>query len=281
MIARPVVERVIARPETRRWRLAEADVVDTLERSAAQRFRGTDPSADEVAAYVDALHLEDLWLAVACAAGLAEAWDHFVLQFRPVLYRTAAAVAGPESARDLADSLYADLYGLGDRDGNRRSLFRYYHGRSSLAGWLRAVLAQRAVDHAREQRRTTALDDLVPSKEPASPPACVDPERDRYLAAFQQVLLAVLASLDPRDRLRLSLYYTQSLTLAETGRLLGEHESTVSRKLERTRRQVRRAVEQGLRDVHALAAPEIALCFEYALGDWAVDFSRALHEPSP
>ena len=44
------------------------------------------------------------------------------------------------TGRELADSLYADLFGLDTRDGERRSLFRYYHGRAKLTTWLRSVL---------------------------------------------------------------------------------------------------------------------------------------------
>ena len=43
--------------------------------------------------------------------------------------------------------------GFAERDGERQSLFRYFHGRSSLATWLRAVLAQRVVDAVRVERR--------------------------------------------------------------------------------------------------------------------------------
>ncbi len=40
-------------------------------------------------------------------------------------------------AREMADSLYADLYGLRESsDGSRRSLFDYFHGRSKLSTWL-------------------------------------------------------------------------------------------------------------------------------------------------
>ena len=50
----------------------------------------------------------------------------------------------------------------------------------------------------------------------------------------------------PRDRLRLSAYYAQELTLAQTGRLTGEHEATVSRQLAKTRAALRSAVETRL-----------------------------------
>ena len=76
---------------------------------------------------------------------------------RPLLYRAADALDPGGGARDLADSLYADLFGIGDHAGERQSLFRYFHGRSSLTTWLRAVLAQRHVDRLRTHRRLDAL----------------------------------------------------------------------------------------------------------------------------
>ena len=78
------------------------------------------------------------------------------LEYRPLLYRAADALDPHGGARDLADALYADLYGLPDAQGERQSLFRYYQGRSSLATWLRAVLSQRYVDRLREPETARA-----------------------------------------------------------------------------------------------------------------------------
>ena len=72
-----------------------------------------------------------------------------MLEYRPVLYRAADALDRSGGAREVADSLYAELYGIKDAPGERRSLFHYFQGRSSLATWLRAVLAQRYVDRLR------------------------------------------------------------------------------------------------------------------------------------
>ena len=52
-----------------------------------------------------------------------------------------SSASAPE-AEELADSLFAELYGLSAE--KRGSLLRYFHGRSSLKTWLRAVLAQTA-----------------------------------------------------------------------------------------------------------------------------------------
>jgi hypothetical protein len=45
----------------------------------------------------------------------------------------------------------------------------------------------------------------------------------------------------------MAYHYVHELTLAEIGRLFGEHEATVSRKLEKARKRLRAAIEEGLR----------------------------------
>jgi RNA polymerase sigma-70 factor, ECF subfamily len=273
-----LADRLFRRSGADRWSVPRSDFAAALERSVRYRFKGAAPARAETGAYIEALHHEDLALACACARGDERAWDHFVSTFRPVLYRTAAALAGPDAGRELADSIYAELYGLEERSGRRRSLFEYFHGRSTLAGWLRSVLAQRNIDRAREQRRSDPLPDeevLAPDASPNLP----DPDRPRYVALLRGALLAAVAALDPRDRLRLSLYYVQDLTLAQVGRVLGEHEATVSRKLDRLRRQLRTSTEQSLRDIHRLRQAEIDRCFELAVEDWAFDLEHTLAEP--
>jgi len=281
MISPDHVSRLHGRSGAGRWSLPEQAFAEALERSGASRFKDTTPSRDAVAGYLETLHLDDLALACACARGDERAWEHFVTTFRPVLYRVADALAPGGSGRELADALYADLFGLEERDGRRRSLFDYFHGRSTLAAWLRAVLAQRVVDRARETRRSVPLPEEEPLTAPRPPgnDGSPDPDRPRLLARLGSALGGALAALPGRERLRLALYYTQGLTLAETGRALGESEATVSRKLDRTRRELRRAVEQRLREEARLTAAEIASCFEYAVGDWPFDLREALPVP--
>ena len=145
------------------WNLTREQFQAALERSAAKRFPDRAPDAKKIEAHLDALHATDLALACACSLGSPAAWDFFVAQFRPELYRAARAIAGyaagqDANARELADSLYADLYGLRESEGRRKSLFDYFHGRSKLGTWLRAVLAQRHVDEIRRTRRTEPLE---------------------------------------------------------------------------------------------------------------------------
>jgi RNA polymerase sigma factor (sigma-70 family) len=231
---------------------------------------------------VSTSYAADLELARQCAAGDDRAWERFVLEYRPLLYRAADALDPSGGARDLADSLYADLYGMAGSGGERQSLFRYFQGRSSLATWLRAVLSQRYVDRVRAGKRLQPLpdEDSPPRRDEGARPDPPDPDRSRHVALLHEALARAIEELAARDRLRLCCYYAQELKLAETGRILKEHEATVSRQLARTRRVLREDVERRLRDDHRLSEAQIAECFESASDDpGALDLRNLLVEP--
>lgn len=258
-------QRVLAglfrRASADRWNVSPEAFRSALERSLPD---GVDDAAD-AQRRLEALHLEDLALACGCAAGDEAAWEHFVLTFRPILYRAAAAIDPSGGARDLADSLYAELFGLPAAGADRKSLFRYFHGRSSLATWLRAVLAQRHVDRIRADRRWEPLPEADATPAPSG--GVPDPDHRRFGAMVAASLQAAVEALLPRDRLRLAWYYAHDMTLAEIGRALREHEATVSRNLSKARRQIREHVEHQLEREHGLGPREIAECLASAAGD--------------
>jgi hypothetical protein len=94
---------------------------------------------------------------------------------------------------------------------------------------------------------------------------------------MQQALGCTFARLSSRDRLRLGCYFVQQLTLAETGRVLKEHEATASRQLARTKRAIREDVERQLREEAGLNDAQMAQCFESAAEDpGPLDLQRML-----
>jgi RNA polymerase sigma factor (sigma-70 family) len=281
-----------------RWHLA---------RSAVSRFRSGTPTWEEVQEYLATLHLEDFALACGCADGAEAAWNFFVREYRGYLRKCAGVMlrhsAESPEARELADSLFAELYGVADGRRGAGSLFRYFHGRSSLKTWLRAVLAQRHVDGIRAAQRFDSLDEEdggaqlsapdgagggkvlkhfdVRERGPLATPA--DPHRAEYVALFCEALRRALETLDTEDRRRICLYYAEGQTLAEVGRRCGEHESSASRNLERIRKDLKTRVEEDLRgglrsDGKAdgaaqggLSEAQISLCVQYATEDAPID----------
>jgi RNA polymerase sigma-70 factor (ECF subfamily) len=192
-----------------------------------------------------ALRLQELVLARACAAGNEAAWESFLLRYREKLYSAAHHIAREDSAaRELADSLYADLFGTAVREGKRVCKLDFYTGRGSLEGWLRTVLAQEYINRYRTQKRLVSLEEQEEAGEqyaaPVSEPqAAVDPR-------LQTAVADVLAALADEERFLLASYYLDHRTLAEVGQVLGIHASNVSRRLERLAAALRANIRKSL-----------------------------------
>src|ERR1700692_4644362 len=179
-----------------RWGLSEEAFAESLRRSAGKRFGGASPDPSEVEAYLKSLHHEDLALACACSEGIEKAWEFFIAHFRQDLRNAASAMlrgsgrADDARAEELADSLHAELYGVrSGADGRRKSLFEYFHGRSKLSTWLRAVLAQRQVDMFRTSSKTVSLEEEMEGAAPLEfagraqsvrTDSDTDPHREKY-----------------------------------------------------------------------------------------------------
>ena len=223
---------------------------EILERVAAAQNFGLTPGAiasrQQQASFFRCLRLADLVLARACASGHQGAWEHFLAVYRQPLTRAAIAITGSETlGRDLADQLYAELYGLTARDGVRRSPLDSYRGKGSLMGWLRTTLAQRHVDHHRRTRRELPLDDPADGYEPQA--AVVEPENSpAELLHLGKAIEEALRQLAAEERFLLAAYFLDGRTLLEIAPLLRVHEATVSRKLRRLTGDLRKQVVRNL-----------------------------------
>ena len=275
-VSPPIERELYARSGASAWDVSIETFSVRLNVCVTKRFQGAAASERDVDAFVRSLHLEDLALACACAAGHERAWEHFVRELRPSLYAAARRMTTPDRARELADSLFAELFGLETRGGQRRSLLDYYHGRARLSTWLRTVMAQRQVDAIRTSARLVPLDDADHVAGEAEAQPFPNPRRKESVELAQRALDSAVAALEPRDRLRLRLYYAEGLKLAQIGRLLNEHEATASRKLERVRREIRERIERTLQHECGLRPDAVAECLEEAAGAPEMDLSRVL-----
>jgi len=280
-VSEAAIDALFARADAARWDLAR-DAFAAAVRRAVSAIAGASADTARVETIAASLHAADLALALACAAGHGAAWDHFVITFRPELYRAARAMTDDATGRELADSLYADLFGLDTRDGERRSLFRYYHGRARLSTWLRSVLAQRHVDVVRARKRTTSLDDDPdqPAAERLVAASAVDPAT---ASSMRLAALAVTAALDLLtwdDRRRLAYYYVYGMKLLAIGRAFDESEATASRKLERARQTLRAGIEAELA-ARGLSSREVDDWAAVARQAWDAALADALGVPPP
>ena len=235
--------------------------------SAVQKYLLRDDenlSTSVIDDFIDKLQADDLCLIVACEEGNEKAWGDLVERFSTTVRSAARSASGnEEGADDLAQSIWAELHGLRRRDdGQPAGKLAYYSGRGSLAGWLRAVVAQLAIDQHRKQSR------LVQTEEDADfdrimqlgqdhgdwsgREAALNPEVEtsQKIAGdeMQAALSRAIKKLSAEDRLLVKLYYFDGLRLREAGSVLGVHEATASRRLTRIHSDLRQNVQSILID---------------------------------
>jgi RNA polymerase sigma-70 factor (ECF subfamily) len=239
-----------------------------------------DASASEQLQLVASLRVEELALARACSAGDEAAWKVFLARFRQSLFATARKITRDEAAgRELADGLYAELYGMPNREGSRISKLDYYMGRGSLEGWLRTVLAQQHTNRCRSQARNVSLDEQIEAgfSFAARLPIAAPVEDDRVAAAIAQTL----ADVSSEERFLLASYYLDQRTLASIGRQMRVHESTVSRKLDRITDALRKRLRKRLQasGIHPRRCDE--LLQEIDVRDLNINVTENLRQERP
>ncbi|MFL6300761.1 MAG: RNA polymerase sigma factor [Terriglobales bacterium] len=235
--------------------------------AAAAKCLPASATEKEVTSFLSGLRIEELVLARACSAGNEQAWEVFLTRFREPLYNAGRSIARDDATgRELADSLYADLYGMKSAERKRRSKLDYYMGRGSLEGWLRTVLAQEFVNRYRSHKRFVSLEEEEEAGKQfvaAASPTVASTGDAKLTGATDEALRALRSE----EKFVLASYFLDDRTLAEIARMLNVHESTISRKLERavkalrseifnallqkgmSRRQAEEALEADVRDV--------------------------------
>jgi RNA polymerase sigma-70 factor (ECF subfamily) len=233
----------------------------------------------EARTFLLTLRVDELALARACAAGHDSAWEVFMIRYREKLYQAALRVAREDSsARDLADTLYAELYGTGSRGGERVSKLASFTGRGSLEGWLRTVLAQEFVNRYRKTKRLVSLDE---EGEEGAQFAAAEPEPVlRVDSRLESATDTALAALSGEERMVLAAYYLDGRTLAEIARMLGVHESTISRKVDKLAKSLRKKILAAMM-LQGMTRRQAEEALEVDVRDLQFDIRRSLAQETP
>jgi RNA polymerase sigma factor (sigma-70 family) len=270
---RRVIKELYQSSQAARWAVSLEDFARGLRRAIQKSAHLSPAATGELLASIRA---EDFALALGCMNGNSAAWDHFSAAYRPTLYESACAIVRDEAkGRELADSLFAELYGLDASAPERRSRLAYFHGRSSLKTWLRAVLYQKFVDDYRRESRFEPLPE-APNDLPAVSQSASEADDRRYAACLGGAVEAVLSSLPPEEKLLLGYYYAQGMTLKQIAALSGESEATLSRRLDGLRKKLRKRIEGHLRRVEKLSNFEVDRCLDFASRGALVDLEKVL-----
>ncbi|MEP7147747.1 MAG: sigma-70 family RNA polymerase sigma factor [Acidobacteriota bacterium] len=264
---------LIARAEDSRGLSAE-DVRPRIHSALGKYFSDVDADRNAIKQFIDEIRSDDLCLIIACEKGDEKAWEYLVSNFDATVKSAARKISSNnEDAEDLASSIWAELYGLRqDTEGNKKSKLAYYSGRGSLAGWLRAVVSQLAIDEYRKQSRYVQIEenrDFENLAEDASNHTGNDlvvhhadnPEelltKESSSRDVSLALKHAVETLDAEDKLVMKLYYFDDLKLKEIATMFGYHEATASRKLVRIQTEIRKSVEKKLRSEHGWSETEV------------------------
>jgi len=140
------------------------------------------------------------------------------------------------------------------------------------------VLAQEYVNRYRRTKRLVSLDEEseegVQFRAPDLTPI---PPADTRLAQATDEALGLLSS---EDRMVLSAYYLEGRTLADIARMLGVHESTISRKLDKLAKSLRKQIVAALTR-RGMSRRQAEEALDVDVRDLQVDIRRSLTQESP
>lgn len=206
----------------------EARLEEPLARLFAQGF-----------SVAECLHPSDLFLALACSAGDAEAVRLFEQAFVPNMMRSASHLLSQHlRADEVRQALRVKLL---VRDGDNEGKLAQYTGRGPLAAWLRIVAVRTVLSMRRATGATAAReeeDELLGgiAAEGADPE--LEHLRATYKDAFRTAFHEALMALDVAERNLLRLHHVEGLNVDELAPIFQIHRATAARRLVKAREEI-------------------------------------------
>jgi RNA polymerase sigma-70 factor, ECF subfamily len=233
----------------------------------AHAARWIRPDREPLAALAE-LQLDQLYLAFAAARGeaaaIAEIEAHHLERARAAL-RSFDAATADEALQRMREALFVAR-------GDRAPRIGDYAGRGDLAGWIRTTALREAfhlVAPTRSVANEAALDGYaLPAADPA-----IELMKRQYGASFKQALAGALARLPEATRTTLRRYYVEGLGLEQIAALEGVVASTISRRLDKARRELHDETRRALADSLRVSDSEVDSILE--LLDSRLELSRS------
>ena len=157
-----------------------------------------------------------------------------------------------EKAREIVDSLPADLIAGVPRDGKNFPLLKMYQGRAPLRSWLTVV----ALSRLKSWWRSPQYRSLIRTREEGDDRDFIDtlaaadldsPGNSEVVAILADALSEALNSLSPRAAVCLRLVHIHDVEQQRLAVMLNCHAATISRELAQTEEGIRKRVMWDLR----------------------------------
>jgi RNA polymerase sigma-70 factor, ECF subfamily len=244
-----------------------ADPAEFVANLQARLAAAPDPERE-----LQALHIEDLYLAWALSRGDKAAFARFERDFVALLATQIKGVAA--EAGELEQQVRTRLFVPATGEAAR---ITQYSGKGPLGGWLRMIATRCLLDLRRARHGEHAARELD------SPSVPTDPELDylklRYAADFKIALEAALAQLDARQVTLLKLSFIEQLSASAIGLMYSVSSRTVQRWLVDLRDTVRVSTRQALQARIAISPSELESLLGLVDSQLSLSLHRVLGEP--
>jgi RNA polymerase sigma-70 factor, ECF subfamily len=193
------------------------------------------------------LHVQDLYLACACALGDRRALAELEQTYLRSLDGPLRAIgASPDMVEDVTQTLFGYLITPGAGGAPR---IAEYSGHGALRSWLRLIAVRDAGHRIRRSRRDephgddALLDALATDSDPE-----LAHLKDRYAAELKAAFSEAMGALSARDRVLLRMQLLDHLTIDQIARLHGVHRVTAARWFAAIRQSLLTVIRQIMRE---------------------------------
>jgi RNA polymerase sigma-70 factor (ECF subfamily) len=225
---------------------------------------------EDVGRWWDHLRPADLYLACACARGVAAAIERFERIYGDEIARTARRFERPGlPADDLVQLLRAKLFAASpgeaadsEREAKIAPKIASYTGQGFLQNWVRVTTTRTFIDCCR--RPSEAAMEVPIANELAARLAepGADPELEllkrEHAAHFKAAFAEAVGALDSSDRLVLKQHLVERLSIDQIGALYHLHRATAARRVARARDALLAAARAALARRLGLSAERLA-----------------------
>ncbi|MBX7115127.1 MAG: sigma-70 family RNA polymerase sigma factor [Myxococcaceae bacterium] len=182
---------------------------------------------------LSALHVADLYLALACAAGDVKALAAFQRLQVPKLTPTLERQAGGDGASDDVVALLLKRLLVAE---NGAPKIAEYSGRGPLSQWLRATATRIFIDLQRTKKEHLPIQEDLAERLASHE---VSPElraiKKQHREAFGDALREALGTLTSKERNVVRMHTLEGLTIDQIGSFYGVHRVTAFRWIESAR----------------------------------------------
>jgi RNA polymerase sigma-70 factor, ECF subfamily len=245
----------------------------TLEDAALTSFVATRMTDAELAER----HVEDLYLACACASGDRAALATLERDVLPGVARGLGGIASSDDARREIVQMLREQMLVGEEPG-----IAAYDGRAPLVGWLRVCAVRMGLRFAqREQRAEVLDDDRLDQLAPGVPDPALAFMRQQYGALFRTAFREAVASLEPRERNLLRHAVLDALGIDQIAAIYHVHRATAARQIKAAREKLVAATRERMRIALGVGETELDSIFRVLVSMADVTLREILEPARP